>query len=52
MGMDNIKWYLENLTLLMQESAEHGDMDSSVYSAVLALMGDLVSLLPGEVPTT
>lgn len=50
MSRNNIKWYLENLALLVQESAERGDMDSGVYAAVLALMGDLVALLPGEVP--
>ena len=46
MNGNKAKRYLENLALLMQESAEHGDMDSGVYAVLLELVGDLTALLP------
>lgn len=46
MNSTKVKRYLENLALLMQESAECGDMDSGVYAVLLELMGDLAALLP------
>lgn len=45
MDKRNIPGYLENLALLMQESAETGNMDSGVYASVCELMGGLASLL-------
>lgn len=44
-SQEDIARDLESLTLLMQESAEHGEMSSSIYADVLEVMGWLAALL-------
>lgn len=42
---NNIIRYMESLAVLMQESAEIGQMDSAVYADVAELMAQLAGLL-------
>lgn len=45
---ERIVSYIESLALLLQESTEHGELDSSAYSDALELMGWLAGLLREE----
>ena len=47
-GVEDAARILESMALILQNSAEHGDLPSEVYADAFELMGCLAAAIKGE----